>query len=112
MLALRYAYILALSVWLGGMVVLSVFHLAAPQFSWLALSCGATLVVTLILMGVLGPRPAGFAIRLGLVVLMVAVAAYAHLLTPADSPPSYGTMRVNLLAALVLLVFEAREHAR
>jgi len=102
MLALRYVYVLALAVWLGGMVVLGalvapttfqVLQTAAPEtgralagelfgstlarFHYVAYGCGTVLLITLATMAILGPRPTGFAVRLVLVALMVGVALYS-----------------------------------
>jgi hypothetical protein len=102
MLALRYVYVLALAVWLGGMVVLGalvapttfqVLQAAAPdtgralagelfgstlaRFHYVAYACGGVLLTTLTIMAILGPRPTGFAVRLALVALMLGVALYS-----------------------------------
>src|SRR5688572_8374697 len=85
MLALRYAYVLALVVWLGGMLLLGaivapttfqVLQASAPEhgralagelfgvllsrFHYVAYAAGAVLLLTLAAMAVLGPRPAQF----------------------------------------------------
>jgi hypothetical protein len=165
MLALRYVYLLALVVWLGGMVVLGalvapttfqVLQAAAPdtgralagelfsvtltRFHYLAYGAGAVLFITLALMAILGPRPAGFAIRLGIIVVMLGVAGYSGIRVlgeiaavqqsvrtlpstlPADDPRrirfdrlhqlSTRLMTFNACAALLLLYWEAREHVR
>jgi hypothetical protein len=165
MLALRYVYLLALVVWLGGMVVLGavvapttfqVLQAAAPatgralagelfgatlaRFHYLAYGAGAVLFVTLAVMAILGPRPAAFAIRLGIIVVMLGVAGYSGIRVlgeiavvqqsiqtlpstlPADDPRrvrfdqlhqlSTRLMTFNVFAALVLLYWEAREHVR
>jgi hypothetical protein len=102
MLMLRYAYVLALTVWLGGMVVLgavvapsafgvlpalepesgralagAVFGAALSRFHLVAYVAGAVLLFTLAAMAVLGPRPRSFAIRSGVIVLMLAIAFYS-----------------------------------
>lgn len=101
MLALRYAYALALAVWLGGMVVLgaivapatfqtlesreaagrvlagAVFGTVLDRFQWVAYACAGIALVTLTIMRVLGPKPRGFAARSGIVVLMLASSLYA-----------------------------------
>jgi uncharacterized membrane protein len=163
MLALRYAYVLALVVWIGGMIVLgalvapttfSVLQAADPangralagelfgtlltRFHPIAYGCGAVLCVVLILGRILGPRPPAFAARVILVVVMLAVAGYSGrvVLTrvaaiqaqvgtlpsrlPAGDPRrvefdglhtlATRLMEFNILAALVLLYWEAREH--
>ena len=102
MLAVRYIYVLALVVWLGGMVILgvlvapttfSVLQMRAPDggrelagavfgstlagFHYVAYAAGVLLLLTLGTMRVLGPRPASFGIRAAIVVLMLGVAAYS-----------------------------------
>jgi hypothetical protein len=161
-LALRFVYVLALAVWLGGMTILGAviaptifqtlqeanpdggralaglaFGAMLARFHYVAYGCGALLLVMLIVMALLGPRPKGFAIRCALVGSMLGVAAYSghvvlrevdaiqlevgtlpsHL--PADDPRrvrfdelhqlSTRLMMVNLLGALALLYWEAAE---
>ena len=92
MLALRYVYVLALVVWLGGMVVLGAVVAPATfqvlqasgrppaarwparcsatilaRFHYVAYAAGALLLVTLAAMALLGPRPRGLAVRTALV---------------------------------------------
>ena len=164
MLALRYAYVLALVVWLGGMVVLgavvapavfqvlqvrspdtgrmlagAVFGTALDRFHYVAYACGGVILLTLVVMAVLGPRPASFAVRTALVSAMLAIALYSGLVvlrsveslqreigvnvSASSLPPddvrrmrfdqlhvlSTRLMMVNMLGALVLLYWEARE---
>src|SRR5262245_5182421 len=102
MRALRYVYVLALVVWLGGMVVLgavvapaifqtlqasvpatgrelggAVFTVILERFHYIAYASGALLLVTLAAMALLGPRPRGLAVRAALVAAMLAVALYS-----------------------------------
>ncbi|HLG57985.1 MAG TPA: DUF4149 domain-containing protein [Vicinamibacterales bacterium] len=102
MRALRYVYILALVVWLGGMVVLgavvaptifSVLQASDPtsgralagvafgamlgRFHYIAYAAGAFLLVTLAAMALLGPRPRGLAARSAIVAVMLGVALYS-----------------------------------
>jgi hypothetical protein len=164
MLALRYAYLLALVVWLGGMVVLgaivapavfqvlplrepetgrvlagAVFGTALGRFHLVAYACGAVILVTLIVMAVLGPRPPQFAVRTTLAAIMLGIAIYSGVVVlggverlqreiGADVAPSSlpatdarrvrfdslhvlstRLMLINMLGALVLLYWEARE---
>jgi uncharacterized membrane protein len=162
MLALRYVYLLALVVWLGGMVVLGaivapatfqvlqatapetgralaggVFGLILDRFHYVAYTAGALLFVTLAIMAILGPRPAGFAIRMAIISVMLGVALYSGLIVLteidaiqrevgrlpsvlASTDPrrlrfdhlhqlSTRLMTFNLVAALALLYWEARE---
>jgi hypothetical protein len=164
MLAVRYAYVLALVVWLGGMVVLgvlvapsvfqvlqarapeagrilagAVFGTILARFHLLAYLCGAVILASLLVMAVLGPRPASFAIRTAIVVVMLSIAGYSGFVvlgsverlqqeigaevSPSSLPAADGRrirfdqlhqlstrlMMINMLGALVLLYWEARE---
>ena len=107
MLALRYAAVLALALWTGGLFVVGA--LAAPsifdvlgargadgrmlagavvgdllqRFNLVAYTCAAVVLVSLAVRGVLGPRPRRFAIRVALLAMMATAAVYAGLvLTP------------------------------
>src|SRR5688572_4113398 len=102
MLALRYVYVLALVVWLGGMVVLGaivapatfqVLQASAPaagralagevfgailqRFHYVAYAAGGALLVTLLLMRVLGPKPHAFNTRVLIVGAMLLIAVYS-----------------------------------
>ena len=95
MLVLRYAGLLALTIWVGGVVVLggiaapsafdvlaarqaadhralagAVFGEALRRFHLVSYGCAAVLIVTLLARGVLGPRPRGFAWRLAVAAAM------------------------------------------
>jgi hypothetical protein len=101
---LRFAYVLALTLWLGSMITLGV--LVAPvlfstlstidpeggralageafgdilaRFHYLAYAAGTVMLIALAAMALLGPRPRSFAIRLGIVAVMLAVATYSGL---------------------------------
>jgi uncharacterized membrane protein len=165
MAALRYVYVLALVVWLGGMVLLGgivapalfqtltasapevgralageAFGVILGRFHYVAYACGGLLLVSLIVMAVLGPRPVQFAVRTCLVAAMLAVALYSGrvVLTEVDAiQAEVGTlpsrlpvgdprrirfdalhllstrlMTINAIAALILLYWEAREPGR
>lgn len=102
MLALRYVYVLALVIWLGGMIVLGalvapttfqvlqaiepgtgralagdLFGAVIARFHYIAYAAGALLLLTLAAMAVLGPRPRAFAIRCGLIAAMLLVSLYS-----------------------------------
>lgn len=164
MLVLRYAYVLALVVWLGGMVVLgavvaptvfqvlpardpevgrmlagAVFGAALGRFHYVAYACGAVILVSLVVMALLGPRPASFALRTTLAAIMLGVALYSGVVVlgsvnrlqreigvdvaPSSLPAgderrvrfdqlhqlSTRLMMINMFGALVLLYWEARE---
>jgi uncharacterized membrane protein len=101
-LALRYVGVLALTLWVGGLLVLGAISapaifdvLAARQipndralagaifgetlrrFHLLSYACGVILLATLLARAVLGPRPLNFAVRLGLAFLMLLATAYS-----------------------------------
>jgi len=162
MLALRYIYVLALVLWLGGMVVLGavvapttfqvlqasepvagralageLFGATIARFHYVAYAAGVSLLVSLAAMAVLGPRPAHFLVRSIIVAAMLAVALYSGFVVlggidriqqeagtlPSRLPAtdsrrlqfdalhqlSTRLMMLNLLGALVLLYWEARE---
>ena len=96
---------LALAVWLGGMIVLGAvvapalfstlgaldpvsgrvfagegFGAILRRFHYVAYAAGGVLLVTLSAMALLGPRPRSFAIRTAIVAVMLAVAAYSGVL--------------------------------
>jgi uncharacterized membrane protein len=162
MLAVRYVYILALVVWLGGMVVLgalvapatfgvlqaqepvagrelagAVFGTILARFHYVAYAAGGLLLLTLAAMRILGPKPVAFGIRAGLVALMLAVSMYSGIMVsqridavqqeaggvvsrlPAQDARrlefdrlhqlSVRLMLLNMVGALVLLYWEAKE---
>jgi hypothetical protein len=100
--AVRYLALVALVVWLGGMVVLSllvapatfgvlaasdavsgrllagaVFGEILRRFHLLAYACGAILIVCLFVIKFIGPPPHGFLVRVGIVAVMLALALYS-----------------------------------
>lgn len=104
MFLLRYAGLLALTVWVGGLVVLG--GIAAPslfavlserqisgdrvlagalfgemlrRFHLLSYACAVVLLATLLARGVLGPRPVWFAPRLGIAAAMLGATLYSGL---------------------------------
>jgi len=161
-LPLRLVYVLALAVWLGGMTMLGAvvaptifqtlqaadpgsgralaglaFGAILTRFHLVAYGCGILLLVTLIAMALLGPRPKHFAIRCGIVAGMLLVSVYSGVVVlgeidaiqrevgtlpsrlPEGDPRrvrfdalhqlSTRLMMVDLFGALVLLYWEARE---
>src|SRR4029450_2528070 len=105
MLGLRYIGLLALTLWVGGLLVLgaivapSVFEVLAAhhivndrlvggavfgevlrRFHVLSFTCGAVLLSTLVARGVMGPRPIMFAARLIVAFLMLAATIYSGMI--------------------------------
>ena len=164
-LAVRYVYVLALVVWLGGMVVIGaivapatfqVLQASAPaigrvlagdlfgqilaRFHYVAYGAGTVLLISFLLMAVLGPRPRAFAVRLTIIAAMLLVALYSGFivlttidaiqleagrlpsLLPPDDPRrirfdelhqlSTRLMGANIIGALVLLYWEARDNGQ
>ena len=102
MLALRYVALMALVVWVGGLLALgaiaapsifdviggtqaaggrllagAVFGEILRRFALVSYAAGAVLLGTLIVRAILGPRPRRFAWRAGVALLMLAASAYA-----------------------------------
>jgi uncharacterized membrane protein len=101
MFALRYASLVALVVWLGGIFVIAaivapvtfgVLQTQVPgggralagsvmtevfrRFYLVALTCGALVVLSFVLQAVLGPRPRQFGVRMGIAAAMLALTVY------------------------------------
>ncbi len=97
---LRFAYLLALAVWLGGLIVLAgvaaptvfeilqarvpgngsvlagaVFGAVLARFFLVSFACGLLMGGGLILMALIGPRPRPYAWRLGLIAVMLGLTA-------------------------------------
>lgn len=119
MLVLRFAGVLALTLWVGGLLVLgaiaapavfdvlaarqvadsrvvagAVFGEVLRRFHLLSYACGAVLLVTLVIRGVMGPRPIMFAARLAIAFLMVLASAYSGLVVSAQIVRAQAEMRV------------------
>jgi hypothetical protein len=108
MLALRFATLVAIAVWIGGLLALgaiaapaifdvvaargiadarivsgAIFGEALRRFHLVAYGCGAAVVLALVARAVLGPRPRRFAVRLGVGAAMFAAALYAGVVVHA-----------------------------
>lgn len=102
MLLLRFAAVLTLVVWIGGLLALggvaapAIFDVAAAQhvsdgrllsgaifgeilrrFDLIMYGAGIVLLLTLVVRAILGPRPRRFAWRAALVLVMLATSAYS-----------------------------------
>jgi uncharacterized protein DUF4149 len=100
MLALRYAALLGLAVWVGGLITLgaaaapamfdvlgasgsvgrlqaaAVFGETLRRFHWITYGCGVVVVTSLAARAVLGPRPRRFAVRASIAAAMLAASAW------------------------------------
>ena len=114
MVALRYVYVLALSIWFGGMVtigaiVMPVSDATLRRFFLTSYVAGSLVLTTLFGMALLGPRPSGFFARFAVAVAMLGVTLYAGL--------TLRSLSINLLVpiaigGLTLLFWEARDGTR
>lgn len=112
---LRYAALLALVVWLGGMAALE--FLGAPSadalraFHLLAYACGGIMLLGLLAIKLIGPPPRAFIPRMSLVFAMLAIeiAAGAPLTAAMTMVPPNTLMRLNIALGLILLSWYARE---
>jgi hypothetical protein len=116
MLALRFAAVLALALWTGGLLVVgavaapSIFDVLGARgaegrvlagavvgvllerFTVIAYGCAAVVLLSLAVRGVLGPRPRRFAFRVAGLLLMVALTVY----TGAVLAPRIAAMQRSL----------------
>ena len=104
MFALRYAALVAIALWAGGMVVLgaiaapatfdtlagrgvpdhrvlggAIFGEVLRRFHFVTYGCAAVLFVSLLVRAVLGPRPAYFGMRFAILALMLTCTLYSGL---------------------------------
>jgi hypothetical protein len=112
--ALRYVYVLALSLWFGGTAVVG--WLAAPvsgvvlnRFFRMSYISGGLLIGSLFAMALLGPRPSGYFARMAVAVAMYAATIYAGL--QLHALPTF-VMAPIIVAGLALLFWEARDGTR
>jgi hypothetical protein len=107
MFVVRYAAVAALAIWLGAAAIVAAGH-ASPELlrcaPGVAYVCGAAILVSLTIMKFVGPPPHAYALRAGLVSLMIAASAIASIRrTPLAAAA------VNTGVGLVLLGWYARE---
>lgn len=111
MFALRYAALVALVVWVGGLIVLLLAGADACDLARvghrIALICGSVLLVTLFAMKFLGPPPYAFRIRALVAAVMLAIALGSTL--DAAQSAITALRAFNAAAGLFLLAFYARE---
>ncbi len=111
--ALRYVYVLALSMWFGGTITIGgiaspVSEVVQRRFFLTSYLAGSLVLTTLFAMALLGPRPSGFFARFAVAAAMFAITLYAGQLR---------SLPINLLApiaagGLALLFWEARDGTR
>jgi hypothetical protein len=109
MLALRFVALVAVALWIGGLVVLgivaapaifdvtawrqvadgrqlsgAIFGEAFRRFHLVAYVCGAVVLLSLAARALLGPRPRRFALRSGIALVMLATALYSGLVVSGN----------------------------
>jgi hypothetical protein len=104
MLAVRYVVLVALVVWLGGMVT-ALFGPWVRPLSLVAAACGGVILVGLLAMKFIGPPPSAFFVRAGLTAVMLLFAAGSALYRTAAKEIA----AVNLALGLVLLFWYVKE---
>ena len=112
--ALRYVYVLALSLWFGGIITIGAIvsplsDVVLHRFFLTSYVAGALVLTTLFGMALLGPRPSGFFARFAVAVGMFAVTLYAGL---ALRSLSINLLIPIVLGGLLLLFWEARDGTR
>ena len=104
MLAVRYAALVALVVWMSVMTSVVFGNLLRENIN-VSYLCGAVILVSLLVMKFVGPPPAGFipraTITAGMLILTV-IAATQHALAPAIVP-------ITMTLGFVLLFWYVRE---
>jgi hypothetical protein len=109
--ALRYVYVLALSIWFGGIIMVGVIvapisDTAVRRFYLTSYIAGALVLTSLFAMALLGPRPSGFFARFAVALAMFAVTLYAGL---GLHTLSVGLLALTGIGGLALLFWEARD---
>ncbi len=104
MLAVRYVVLMALVVWLGGMLTVLFAESLRPR-PLIGAACGGLILIGLFVLKFVGPPPHGFIPRAALTALMLLVvlasAVYRHVAAQL--------MAVNVALGLVLLFWYVRE---
>ena len=109
MFVVRYVALVALAIWLGGMVAPFWFDAGParvpPLSRQLAYTCGAAALVSLFLLKFVGPPPRAFPFRAALVVLMLTIVTYAHVMSVTSVVPT----ALNIAIGLILMAWYAHE---
>jgi hypothetical protein len=112
--ALRYVYVLALSIWFGGIITVGAIVGPVPdaglhRFYVTSYIAGAMVLTSLFAMALLGPRPSEFFARFAVAVAMFAVTLYTGL---ELRPLSIQLLTLTAIGGLALLFWEARDGTR
>ena len=110
MFVVRFAALVALAVWLGGMVAPIWLDGGVPrdltrQTRTLGYVCGGVELVSLFIMKFVGPPPRRFPLRAGTVAVMLALLVYTSAVHIDAALPA----AINVVLILILLSWYARE---
>jgi hypothetical protein len=110
MFVVRLAALIALALWIGGMVAPIWMALGVPgdfgrQTRTLGYACGGVILVSLFVLKFVGPPPRHFTARATIAAVMVGVVAVAHAAKIASPVP----IVVNVILSVVLLSWYVRE---
>jgi hypothetical protein len=107
MFVVRYVALVALSLWLGDVLLLAggAAPAAVRSLQLVGYLCGALVLVSLFIIKFVGPPPRAFTVRAGLVLVLLVLSAYAGEFR--ESPRWLAT--VNVALAMLLLAWYARE---
>jgi hypothetical protein len=103
MVAVRYAALAALVLWIGGMVSVLVGDVFARFPA--AIACGMVVLVSLFVMKFVGPPPQAFPVRAAIVAVMLA----ATMLTAAFRVPAAPAAALNAAFGAILLFWYVGE---
>jgi hypothetical protein len=112
--ALRYVYVLALSIWFGGIIMIGaivapVSDASVRRFYVTSYVTGSLVLSSLFAMALLGPRPSGFFARFVVAVGMLGLTLYAGLHLRSLS---INVLALTAIGGLALLFWEARDGTR
>ena len=112
--ALRYVYVLALSIWFGGIIMIGgilapVSDVSLRRFYITSYIAGALVLASLFAMALLGPRPSGFFARFAVALGMFAVTLYVGLQLRTLSTAG---LALTAIGGFALLFWEARDGTR
>ena len=103
MVAVRYAALVALVLWIGGMVSILVGDVFARFPA--AVACGMVVLVSLFVMKFVGPPPRAFPVRAAIVVVMLATT----MLAAVSRVPRAPAAALNLAFGAILLFWYVLE---
>jgi hypothetical protein len=108
MVAVRYVALVALVVWIGGLVAALLagepLRGLVGQMQPLAYGCGGLILASFLLLKFVGPPPRAFFLRFGLVALMLVLLFAMSVIGLAEAAAI-----VNVVLGLVLLTWYVRE---